>query len=191
MIQFSNGSRTIDFTIPAGSTTPTLNNASGITVLTGTTAGAITLTTTLTDSSGATLSTPSVQTIVNNAAVPFIDKVTLTQVPGGVTVTVTGFSSTRDMNNGQFAFVPGTNDSFANPSQTTGIEDVSVALNGAFTTWWADAAQSNPYGTQFTLTVPFTQTNAAGASVPQLVIVSVTVTLSNSKGASNPVSLSQ
>jgi hypothetical protein len=191
MIQFSNGSRTIDFTIPAGSTTPTLNNASSITVLTGTTAGAITLTTTLTDSSGAALGTPSVQTIVNNAAVPFIDKVTLTQVPGGVTVTVTGFSSTRDMNNGQFAFVPGTGDSFANPSQTSGIEDVSVALNGAFTTWWADAAQANPFGTQFTLTVPFTQTNAAGTSVPQLVIVSVTVTLSNSKGASNPVSLSQ
>ncbi|MGA3201631.1 MAG: putative Ig domain-containing protein [Bryobacteraceae bacterium] len=191
MIQFSNGSRTIDFTIPAGSTTPTLNNASSITVLTGTTAGAITLTTTLTDSSGATLGSPSVQTIVNNAAVPFIDKVTLTQVPGGVTVTVTGFSSTRDMNNGQFAFVPGTGDSFANPSQTSGILDVSVALNGAFTTWWADPAQANPFGTQFTLTVPFTQTNAAGASVPQLVIVSVTVTLSNSKGASNPVSLSQ
>ncbi|MGA3187907.1 MAG: Ig domain-containing protein [Bryobacteraceae bacterium] len=189
MIQFSNGSRTIDFTIPAGSTTPTLTNASSITVLTGTTAGTITLTTTLSTASGP-LGTPTTQTIVNNAGVPFIKSVTLTQVPGGVTVTVVGFSSTRDMTNGQFAFVPGTNDGFSSPG-TNGVQDVSVALNTTFATWYADTAQSNPYGTQFTLTVPFTQTLASGASVSALVVVSVTVTLANSKGASNPVTLSQ
>jgi hypothetical protein len=184
MIQFSNGSRTINFTIPAGSTT-----APGVTVLTGTTAGTITLTTTL-SANGATLGAPATQTIVNNAGVPFISKVTLAQVPGGVTVTVTGFSSTRDMTNGQFAFVPATNDSFLNGA-TGGVLDVSVPLNGAFATWYANTAQSNPYGTQFTLTVPFTLTLASGSAVSSVVAVSVTVTLANSKGASNPVPLSQ
>jgi large repetitive protein len=178
MIQFSNGSRTINFTIPAGSTT-----APGVTVLTGTTAGTITLTTTL-SANGATLGAPATQTIVNNAGVPFISKVTLAQVPGGLTVTVTGFSSTRDMSNGQYAFVPAANDSFAS-------NDVSVALNGAFATWYGNTAQSNQYGTQFTLTVPFTLTTASGSAVSSVVAVSVTVTLSNSKGASNPVTLSQ
>jgi hypothetical protein len=178
MIQFSNGSRTINFTIPAGSTT-----APGVTVLTGTTAGTITLTTTL-NANGATLGTPAIQTIVNNAGVPFISKVTLQQVAGGVTVTVTGFSSTRDMSNGQFAFVPATNDTFSS-------SNISVALNGAFATWYSNTAQSNQYGTQFTLTVPFTLTTPSGSSVSSVVAVSVTVTLSNSKGASNPVTLSQ
>ena len=47
MIQFSNGSRVINFTVPSGNTKATLSNASSITVLTGTTAGTITLITTL------------------------------------------------------------------------------------------------------------------------------------------------
>jgi hypothetical protein len=178
MIQFSNGSRSINFTIPAGSTT-----APGVTVLTGTTAGTITLTTTL-SANGATLGAPATQTIVNNAGVAFISKVTMQQVPGGLTVTVTGFSSTRDMSNGQYAFVPAANDSFAS-------SNISVSLNGAFATWYGNTAQSNQYGTQFTLTVPFTLTTASGSAVSSVVAVSVTVTLSNSKGASNPVTLSQ
>jgi hypothetical protein len=178
MIQFSNGSRTANFTIPAGST-----SAPSVTVLTGTTAGTITLTTTLT-ASGAPLGTPVTQTIVDNPGVPFINKVTLAQVPGGVTVTVTGFSSTRDVTNGQFAFVPATNSSFNN-------DNISVALNAQFAAWWANTEQSNPYGTEFTLTVPFTFTTPSGSSVPSVVAVSVTVTLANTKGASNPVTLSQ
>jgi hypothetical protein len=177
MIQFSGGGRTATFTIPAGSTT-----TGNLTVLTGTTAGTITLTTTL-SSGGATLGSPTSQTIVNAPGVPFISKVTLQQVAGGVTVVVTGFSSTRDMINGQFAFAPATNDTFIS-------NNISVPLQSAFTTWYANTGQSNPFGTQFTLTVPFTLATAT-QSVTSVVVVSVTVTLQNSKGASNPVTLSQ
>lgn len=189
MIQFSSGSRTIDFTIPAGSTTASLTNASSITVLTGTTAGTITLTTTLT-ANNQTLGSPTTQTIVNNAGVPFISKVTLQQVPSGISVTIVGFSSTRDMTNAQIALVPATNDSFANGTVGSTV-DVSVAVNSVFAQWWANTAQSNPYGTQFTLTIPLAFTTPAGSSISSVVAVSVTVTLANSKGASNPVTLSQ
>jgi hypothetical protein len=178
MIQFSGGSgRTATFTIPAGSTT-----APNLTVLTGTTAGTITLTTTLT-SGGSQLGTPTTQTIVNAAGVPFITKVTLQQVAGGVSVVVTGFSSTRDMINGSFIFAPATSDTFTS-------NNVSVPLQNAFTTWWANTGQSNPFGTQFTLTVPFTLATAT-QSVTNVAVVSVTVTLQNSKGASNAVTLAQ
>lgn len=177
MIQFSGGGRTATFTIPAGSTT-----APNLTVLTGTTAGTITLSTTLT-SNGSTLGSPTTQTIVNAPGVPFISKVTLQQVAGGVTVVVTGFSSTRDMTNGQFAFAPATGDTFTS-------NNISVPLQSAFTTWYANTGQSNPFGTQFTLTVPFTLATAT-QSVTSVVVVSVTVTLQNSKGASNSVTLSQ
>lgn len=177
MIQFSGGGRTATFTIPAGSTT-----ASNLTVLTGTTAGTITLTTTL-SSNGATLGSPTTQTIVDAAGVPFISKVTLQQVSGGVTVVITGFSSTRDMINASFAFAPATGDTFTS-------DNISVPVQTAFNTWWANTATSNPFGTQFTLTVPFTLATAT-QSVTNVVVVSVTVTLLNSKGASNPVTLSQ
>ena len=177
MIQFSGGGRTATFTIPAGSTT-----ASNLTVLTGTTAGTITLTTTL-SANGGTLGSPTTQIIVNPAGVPFISKVTLQQVAGGVTVVITGFSSTRDMTNASFAFAPATGDTFTS-------NNVSVPVQTAFSTWWANTAQSNPFGTQFTLTVPFTLATAT-QSVTSVAVVSVTVTLQNSKGASNSVTLSQ
>ena len=181
MIEFSNGSRTINFTAAAGSTTVSLSNASSITVMTGTTAGTITLTTTLT-ANGATLGAPAVYTITNAPSVPFISKVALTQVSGGVTVVVTGFSSTRDMVNGQFTFAPATGVALTS-------DNVSVPLTTPFTTWWATPSQTNQYGTEFTLTVPFTQATTT-QSVTNVVITSVTVTLQNSKGASNPVTLS-
>jgi hypothetical protein len=176
MIQFSSGGRTATFTIAAGSTT-----ASNLTVLTGTTAGTITLTTTLT-LNGATLGSPTTQTIVNAPGVPFISKVTLQQISGGVTVVITGFSSTRDMINASFAFAPATGDTFTS-------DNVSVPVQTPFATWYANTAVANAYGTQFTLTIPFTLATAT-QSVSSVAVVSVTVTLQNSKGASNPVTLS-
>lgn len=176
MIQFSSGTRSIGFTIPAGSTTPTLSNASSITILTGTTAGTITVTTSLT-ANGVNLNTTT-KTIVNNGGVPFISSVTFQQTPGGVTVTVVGFSSTREMVSGLFHFAPASNVTFTQ-------SDITVPLAAPFTTWWSNTAQSNPFGTQFTLTAPFT------LSTQSTSVVSVTVTLTNTKGASNPVSLSQ
>jgi hypothetical protein len=154
--------------------------------MTGTTAGTITLTTTLglTCAQGGTpLTSPSVQTLINPAGVPFISKVTLQQVSGGVTVTVTGFSSTRDMVNASFQFAPATGDTFTS-------NNVSVPVQNAFTTWYANTSQSNPFGTQFKLTVPFTLATST-QSVSSVAVVSVTVTLQNSKGASNPVTLAQ
>jgi hypothetical protein len=178
MIQFSGGAgRNATFTVPAGSTT-----APNLTVLTGTTAGTITLTTTL-SSGGTQLGSPSTQTIVNAPGVPFISKVLLKQVPGGVTVTITGFSSTRDMTNASFQFAPATGDTFTS-------DTVSVPVQNQFNAWYANTTQSNPFGTQFTLTVPFTLATPT-QSVTSVAVVSVTVTLQNSKGASNAVTISQ
>jgi hypothetical protein len=176
MIQFSSGSRTINFAIPAGSTTPTLSGASSITVLTGTTAGTITLTTDLT-AGGVDLG-KTTKTIVNNSGVPFISSVSFQQTPGGITVTVVGFSSSREMVSGLFHFAPAQNVTF-----TSG--DITVPLATPFSTWWSNTTQSNPYGTQFTLTAPFSLSTQSTA------VVSVTVTLTNSKGASNAVTLAQ
>jgi len=190
MIQFSSGSRTINFTIPAGSTTPTLSGASSITVLTGTTAGTITLTTDLT-AGGVDLG-KTTKTIVNNSGVPFISSVSFQQTPGGITVTVVGFSSTRDMVSGVFDFAPATSVTFASSATTLCPSPIpsthaciTVPLATSFSAWWTNTTQSNPYGTQYTLTAPFSLSTQSTA------VVSVTVTLTNSKGTSNPVTLAQ
>jgi hypothetical protein len=175
MIQFASGGRALNFTIPAGSTTPAFAGGVNPMVLTGTTAGTITVTTSLTVN-GVSLGNTT-KTIVNPSGVPFISSVSFQQTPGGVTVTVVGFSSTRDMVSGLFHFAPASNVTFTQ-------SDITVPLSSPFSTWWTNTTQSNPYGTQFTLTAPFSL-NTQSTSV-----VSVTVTLTNSKGASNAVTLS-
>lgn len=173
MIQFSTGGRVANFTIPANSTKPVFSGGSIPAILTGTTAGTITLTTVLQDSNGNPLGTTT-KTIVDNSGVPFISSVTFQQTTGGLVVTVVGFSSTRDMVSGDFTFAPANNVTFAQPA-------ISVPLASAFQTWWSNTAQSNPYGTQFTLTMPFS------TSTQSVSVVSVSVTLTNSKGASKAV----
>ncbi len=173
MIQFSTGGRVANFTIPANSTTPVFSGGSTPAILTGTTAGTITLTTVLQDSNGNPLGTTT-KTIVDNSGVPFISSVTFQQTTGGLVVTVVGFSSTRDMVSGDFTFAPANNVTFAQPA-------ISVPLASAFQTWWSNTAQSNPYGTQFTLTMPFS------TSTQSVSVVSVSVTLTNSKGTSKAV----
>ena len=180
MIQFVSPStgRSASFTIPEGSTQASFTGSSSLTFDTGTVAGTITFTLDFM-ASGADI-TPSpapTKTYTTNPTVPFISLVTLEQTSGGVTVVVTGFSSTRDMNTGTFQFASATGTSISNPTLT-------VSLSSAFTTWYSNAA-SDAYGSQFTLTMPFPVQGQAGD------IVSVTVTLANSKGPSTPVSPSQ
>ena len=186
MIQFASGGTcttgaphtcTINFTIPAGSTAPLFPSGANPTVLTGTTAGIINVTTSM-NINGAPPFFTTTKPITNPSGVPFISSVTFQQTPGGVTVTVVGFSSTREMVSGLFHFAPATGKTFATP-------DVTVSLAAPFLAWWSNTAQSNPYGTQFTLTAPFT------LSTQSTSVVSVTVTLTNTKGASNAVTLSQ
>ena len=113
MIQFANsaGGRTAAFTIAAGSTQASFSGSSSILVETGTTAGKITLTVTSVTASGTDV-TPNPQpaaTITTNPTVPSIQTLTFSQTSGGLTVVVTGFSSSRDMVSGLFSFAPATN----------------------------------------------------------------------------------
>jgi hypothetical protein len=144
-------------------------------VLTGTVAGTITVSITSASSAGTAFSPPfATATITNSPGVPFISTVSLSTSTTGMTVVVTGFASGRDMVSGLFHFAPAMNSTLAQA-------DISVPLTNAFTTWYQSTA-SNATGSEFTLTVPFT-TQGSGLN-----IVAVTVTLTDSKGSSNPVS---
>jgi hypothetical protein len=143
-----------------------------VTFSTGTTAGTITLAANITAPSA--VSAAATQTITTNATWPSISKVTLSQTPGGVTVVVTGYSSTDDLFSGSFNFALSSNASIAE-------NDISVPISPVSAPWYANTT-SYATGSEFVLTVPFAVAGNAGD------LVGVTVTLINSKGASNSVS---
>jgi len=186
MVCFSSGSPVVNgsshtcttqFTIPAGSTQASFGfgGTPNVTVITGTVAGTITITAQLTDSAmnNVTPTPAPTTTMVINPTVPFISSVTFTNpAPGELSIAVKGFSSTRDMVSGLFHFTSTT-------GTTLTSADVTVQLGSAFTTWYTNTA-SNVFGSEFTLTIPFTYQSTA---IP---VATVTVTLTSSKGASNP-----
>jgi hypothetical protein len=170
-VQFASPSHgtSVSFTLP-----PCTQTTPSAVVTQGTVAGTITITAKLSaNGSDVTPSNLAPQTIAVAAVPPVIQSVKLTPGTGSVTVTVTGYSSTREMVSGLFHFAPAT-------GSTLSQSDITVQLGSAFGAWYQSAA-SNTIGSQFQLTIPFT---VSGSSAN---VVAVTVTLTNTKGASTPM----
>jgi hypothetical protein len=166
---FSNGSRTIQFTIPAN--TPEYQ----LPFSTGTSAGTITVTLNV-DTTGQSITIGGSLVLTGQVGTqpPSIRSVAATAATSGstLTVVVTGFSSTRDMKTAAFHFTPAT-------GATLASSDFSVDVTSIFSTWYANP-NSFATGSQFKLNMPFTITGSIGS------ISSVTVTLTNSNAASTP-----
>jgi len=177
IIGFSDGSTSLQFTVPATQTRATFTASNGAPkIITGTVAGTITLTASLT--AGGQDITPSpapTKTITIDPAVPVILSVALQQVTGGLNVVVTGYSNTREVSSGSFTFA-------VSSGNTLSQSQLTVPLTSAYATWFASAT-SNATGGQFKLTVPFSVTQGAASAITK-----VGVTLTNSKGASASVS---
>jgi hypothetical protein len=141
----------------------------------GTVAGTITITTVVKDSAGNTLTPPAPIVITVNPTVPVITGVTPgAATSGGFSISVTGRSTPRNMTSALFHFTSPTGTTLASA-------DITVPLTSAFTTWYGSSA-STPFGSTFTMTVQFSFTAPVGETVPY---TTVTVTLTNSVGASN------
>jgi hypothetical protein len=171
-IQFSSGGPKVNFTIPAGTTQAVFGQ--NVLLLTGTTAGSIVVSASVT-AGGANVTptpVPSVTITIAKAA-PVITGVTFTTSGTSLVVSVTGYSNTRDMTSGAFQFVAAT-------GSTLTAAPITVNLAAAFSTWYQSQANSSA-GTQFTFpeTIPFTGNVVA--------IGSVSVTLVNSAGTSATV----
>lgn len=168
-ITSTGGTRNLSLTITAGSVAP----ATAPVLATGTVAGTITITTQL-SSPGVTFPQPSPTTVTVAKGVPVIQSVAFSNTGGGLTVTVIGYSTTRDMVSGDFTFAPATGSTLAQ-------SDIQVQLGSAFSTWYQNSS-SSAFGSQFKLTMPFTVSgNAAN-------VISVIVKLTNSFGTSIAVS---
>jgi len=169
--RFSDGSRSLQFIVRANATQAIFPTVANPAIIPGTVAG--TITTTASMSAGGQNVTPSpapTKTITIDTAVPVITSVTLQQATGGINVVVQGYSNTREVSSGSFTFS-------VSSGNTLSVSTLVVSLTSAYTTWFNNSA-SNATGGQFRLTVPFSVTGSATA------VTKVSVTLTNSKGAS-------
>ncbi len=170
-IQFQNGTRVFTFTVPAG----TQPSPVQVMVSTGTVAGTITITPTFT--AGGTDVTPAgiaPEIILIAPAAPSLSTPTCAANASGFTVTVAGFSNTRDATVATFNFQ-------AASGATLGTSQLAITVGPLFAAWFGSTA-SAANGGAFAYTQPFTVQGALST------IASVTVTLGNSSGTSTSVS---
>jgi hypothetical protein len=167
-IQFASGGRTLTFTVPANSLT-----LPSLLVQTGTVAGAVTLTLKLT--TGTVDVTPPGSTLILQIPrqAPLIRTVTLVRNTNGIEVDVSGYATSREVTQATFHFNVAAGSNLQ-------VADFTVPLTSTFAAWYGSTAAA-PFGSQFTYAQPFTVQGSSTA------IASVTVTLSNSIGASQPV----
>jgi hypothetical protein len=168
-VQFSTGGTTYNFTIPAGSTT-----TPSVQIQSGTLSATITVTLTL-EANGQDIEPPSIVPVVVSVpnAAPVITSATLTRSGNTLTVTIQGYSSTRDMSLATFDFTAASGSSISNP-------DIDVDVASEFTTWYASDT-SVQYGSSFSYSQVFNLNNDSST------IGSVSVVLTNSVGQSNQV----
>jgi hypothetical protein len=166
-IQFSTGGRTAQIVIPAGDTSGLTN----LGVQTGTVAGTITITAQLLAGTVNVTPTPApTQSIVVTPGAPVITSVTATRTSTGLTVMVTGYASNRDVDSGAYQFS-------ASDGANLLTTQLGTSITSLFTPWYGSTS-SAPFGSQFTLTQPFTVNGSTSA------VLSVTVTLTNALGTS-------
>ncbi|MGB6686927.1 MAG: FG-GAP-like repeat-containing protein [Terracidiphilus sp.] len=168
-VLFANNSTTDVIQIPASSTAP----IPAIDFSTGSTAGTITVTITL-NAGGADVTPTTLAPVVVAVppAPPVINSTTITRNGTTMTIAILGLSSTREMSQATFHFTPAS-------GQSLTTTDLTVDLTPAFTTWYQSAG-SDRFGTTFLYTQPFTLSTDSSS------VGSVSVTLSNSQGASQP-----
>lgn len=163
-IQFVTGGRQANFNIPAGSTEAVFA-VPALMIQTGTVAGSINLAAQI--SAGGVDITPDPQP--SSAARisrggPVIAGAKLVRTNSGLEVSITGFSTAREISQAAFRFT-------ATGSNTLQNAEVTVAVDGLFAAWYQDTG-SVRYGSQFTFTQPFTVKGDASA----VTLESVTLT---------------
>jgi hypothetical protein len=107
------------------------------------------------------------------ASAPVVTSVRATRSGSQIQVQVLGYSTTREMTQALFHF-----NAAAGASLQTG--DITVPVTSIFATWYS-SPDATAFGGQFTFTQPFNIQGDPAATV------SVTVTMTNTIGNSQPV----
>ena len=167
-IQFSTGGRSVDFTIPAGSTDAKFS-VPNIGLQTGTVAGTITVSTQLFSFGVDITPNPApAQKIRIERAAPVITSAHLVRNGNTLSIQITGYSTPREMTQAVFQF--------KSSSGTLTQSQVTIPLDTLFATWFQDLTSAR-FGSQFLFVQPFNIQGDATAITPD------TVTLTNRVGS--------
>ncbi|MCC6389100.1 MAG: choice-of-anchor D domain-containing protein [Bryobacterales bacterium] len=185
-VQFANGGRTVNFTIPANTTKALFpNNATQVRLQTGTVGGSIVLTPSFATDGGINL-TPARPATLNlsvPAGAPRALGVSIAaKTSTTITLLVTGYSTSRAVTQMDLQFTPVAGETLSTKSLTLNVES-------AFVSWYQNA-NSQPFGSLFTATVPLTLTGeVVSASTIADAVQTIAVTLTNKSGTSSPMSV--
>lgn len=182
-IQFANGGRTINFTIPANSTQALFNGNTTVPLQTGTTAGNIVITPSFAMQSGFDMTppTPDVLTLTVQRVAPQLLSASVTSITlNSFSLVVSGYSTTRSLRQ---------LDIQVTPKQGTSLSSthLTIDLTSSSSAWFQSNASQN-FGGTFSITIPFTLAN--GSSTADLVhlLQTLSVTANNDVGTSNSLS---
>jgi hypothetical protein len=170
-IQFATGGRSVDFVVPANSTTAMFGDAAEMAFQSGTVAGVIDFEASLSVDGVDVSPTPSPTGAVTiDRAAPVIRSVAATRTPGGIQAVIVAFATTREVSTVDFQFTPA-------QGANLGTTRLSADITSLMANWYG-SPEAAPFGSLFSLTVPFTVQGEGSA------IRSLSVTLSNGNGTS-------
>ncbi len=180
-IQFAQGGRVLSFIIPAGATRALFGvNTTDVRLQTGTVAGVITLGATFATEAGNINLTPTTApatTITVRPGPPRLRSVQLSaKTTTSFTILVTGYATTRNVNQLAFTFTQATDPDKKDLKLDT--TSLNLPVDGPFAAWFASTAAA-PFGGQFTATITFNVRGDIDA------ILSVAVIAGNAQGTSN------
>ena len=163
MTQFSTGSRSVTFTIPANSTTAEFT--SDVLLKIGTVTGTVKLTATIKDGP----SDVAVATVEVATTAPVISNVEVTRNSGGFDLQITGYATSKRITTVEFTFEK-------KVGKRTESQTLSRSVDTDFTNWFR-----NPSSVSFGSSFSFVQSFAVQGDVNQL--ETVTVKLTNAQGS--------
>jgi hypothetical protein len=174
-IQFVTGGRAVSFTIPANSTEAVFP-LPAMAFQSGTVAGKIRLAIAL-QANGASVEFPgdSLRDVRVERSEPRIRSARLVRRDSGFDLLVTAYSTTREMTMGHLRLN-------AAPGGNLQTSQIDVPVSEVVGRWYQNGSSAQ-FGSQLTLTLPFTLQGDAGA------IESVSIALGNTAGASQPVTV--
>jgi hypothetical protein len=176
-IQFASGGRSVNFTIPAGTTDAVFASGKQVQLQTGTVAGTITVTATFSVASVDLTPNPApTAKMAVAAAAPQITNVQVgARTANSVELLISGLSTPRQVSQFNLQFTP---------AQGSSLQTANLFVNtdAPFSAWYQSQAGIS-FGSQFTASVIVNVAGDVNA------VQSVAVTASNSRGDSNSVSV--
>jgi hypothetical protein len=181
-VQFDTGSRTVDFTIPANSTSANFaGQGSELPLQTGTVAETVTLAPTFTTPGGVDLtpSSPTTLQFTIPSLAPFLVSAQISnETSSSFDLVLTGYTTTRSLSSLNVTFTPASGFNIATTQPT-------IDLTQGSDVWFLSSASSS-YGGLFTITMPFNLQGPVKTGQTLIeAIASVTATVSNGIGTSN------